>query len=161
MEDVGLTFNFEDGITVTGGGWKTEEGRSIPPDKFRKRVRDNFGIPEENCRDLYGMNESNLITFTCEGHYRHTLHSLLYPIVLDEKMEPVGFGEYGRYAFLDPLANSYPGFIVTGDRVKLMEHCPECNRPGPVIGPDVPRMPGSEGRGCAITMGKMLKEAGE
>jgi len=159
MEDAGLTFNFEDGITVTGGGWKTEEGRSISPDKFRKRVRDNFGIPEENCRDLYGMNEGNLITSTCEGHYRHTLYSLLYPIVLDEKMEPAGFGEYGRYAFLDPLANSYPGFIVTGDRVKLMEHCPECDRPGPVIEPPITRMPGSEERGCAQVLGKMLEEA--
>ena len=30
---------------------------------------------------------------------------------------PAEYGESGRFVFLDALAESYPGFIITGDKV--------------------------------------------
>jgi len=77
-------------------------------------------------------------------------------MVLDEEFKQVEYGEWGRFAFLDAAAMSYPGFIVTGDQVRLLEHCPVCDRPGPVLEPEVKRAPGEEIRGCAEEMRSML-----
>ena len=68
----------------------------------------------------------------------------------------VDYGEYGRFAFLDATAYSYPGFIITGDRVRMLEHCPVCDRPGPVLEPEVKRVKGEEVRGCAEEVRRML-----
>jgi len=51
---------------------------------------------------------------------------------------------------------SYPGFIISGDRVRLLEHCPVCERPGPVLEPEVKRERGEEMRGCAEEVRRML-----
>ena len=59
------------------------------------------------------------------------------------------YGEWGRYAFLDASAQSYPGFIISGDRVRMFEHCPVCDRPGPVLDREIERAKGEEVRGCA------------
>jgi len=62
---------------------------------------------------------------------------------------PAEYGEWGRYAFLDASAQSYPGFIISGDRVRMFEHCPVCDRPGPVLDREIERAKGEEVRGCA------------
>jgi len=77
-------------------------------------------------------------------------------MVLDEEMEPLGFGETGRFAFLDPAGYGYPGFIITGDRVKLLEECPKCGKSGIVIESEVTRMKGAEGKGCGNLMRDLM-----
>lgn len=158
IEEKGLHFNIEKGMVVTAGGWKTFGGIEIPAEKFRERAEKIFGMPTSNCRDIYGMAECNALYLSCEGHYKHVPHSILYPMVLDEESDPVGFGEYGRFAFIDPLANSYPGFIMTGDRVKILEHCPVCDRPGPVICEDISRMGRVQDRGCGAALARMFSQ---
>jgi hypothetical protein len=69
-------------------------------------------------------------------------------MVLDKEFKPMGFGQWGRFAFLDAAATSYPGFMVTGDLVKMLERCPVCDRIGPVLEPEVRRAVGEEMRGC-------------
>jgi len=158
IEQKGLKFDIQKGVVLTAGGWKTFSGFEIPGEKFRSRVNKIFGIPQENCRDIYGMVENNALHVSCEGHYKHVPHSIVYPMVLNEDSEPLGYGEYGRYAFLDPLANSYPGFIMTGDRVKILERCPVCNRPGPVICEEISRLSGIQDRGCGAALARMFSE---
>ena len=158
IEERNLKFNFERGMVVTAGGWKLFTGIEISEEKFRNRVNKLLGIPEENCRDIYGMVECNALNVSCEGHYKHIPHSVIYPLVLDEESEPVNYGEYGRFAFLDPLANSYPGFIMTNDRVKILEHCPICDRPGPVVCSDISRFSGLQDRGCGAVLAHMLSD---
>jgi hypothetical protein len=158
IEKKGLKFEIENGMIVTAGGWKTFSGFEIPGETFRKRIYDIFGIPKENCRDIYGMVECNALNVSCEGHYKHIPHSILYPMVLDQDSEILGFDKYGRFAFLDPLANSYPGFIMTGDRVKILERCPVCNRPGPVVCEDISRLSGVQDRGCGAALARMFSE---
>lgn len=158
IEKKGLKFDIEGGFVVTAGGWKTFSGMEIPGKELRGRIEKYLGIPQDNCRDIYGMVECNALNVSCEGHYKHIPHSILYPMVLDENSEPIGFDEYGRFAFLDPLSNSYPGFIMTGDKVKILEHCPVCDRPGPVIVGDVSRMSGIQDRGCGATLARMFSE---
>jgi hypothetical protein len=147
----GKHFDFgERGNVATGGGWKINEYARVPHVDFRKQVQDVLGIPETRCLDLYGMVEANGFMTQCpEGHYLHIPYTYFKPFVLDSNLLPAGYGEWGRFAFLDALAQSYPGFIISGDRVRMLERCPVCDRPGPVLEPEVERAKGEEVRGCA------------
>jgi Acyl-protein synthetase, LuxE len=147
------------GSLMTGGGWKTLGNQVISAEHFRQRVEDVFGIPETRCRDLYGMVEMNAMLSTCrEGHYYHIPYTWLKPFVLDHTLTPVGYGEWGRFAFLDALARSYPGFVMTGDQVRLLEHCPVCDRPGPALDRVIKRMPSEDMRGCAEELRRVFNQ---
>jgi hypothetical protein len=93
-----------------------------------------------------------------EGHYLHAPYTYYKPLALGDDLMPIGCGEWGRFAFLDALAQSYPGFIISGDRVRLLEHCPVCDRPGPVLEPEVRRAKGEEVRGCAEELRRILAQ---
>jgi len=158
LEKEGKSFNFgERGGVATGGGWKIQEQNRVPFIDFQKQVEEILGIPGKYCLDVYAMVEGNGWMVHCpEGHYLHVPYTYFKPMVLDEGFNQVDYGESGRFAFLDSAANSYPGFIVTGDKVKLLEHCPVCDRPGPVLEPEVKRVKGEEIRGCAEEVRRML-----
>jgi long-chain-fatty-acid---luciferin-component ligase len=158
LEREGKSFEFgERGAVLTGGGWKISEEKRISPADFWKRVEEMLGIPETRCFDMYGMVEMNMAVFTCsEGHYFHVPYTWLKPLVLDKGLAPAGYDEWGRFAFLDGLAWSYPGFIMTGDEARMLEHCPVCDRPGPVLEPEVKRAPSEEVRGCAEELRRLL-----
>ncbi|MBC7129007.1 MAG: hypothetical protein H5T45_04670 [Thermoplasmatales archaeon] len=160
MIERGESFDFgENGAVLTGGGWKIYEDKRMPVKDFRERVEHLFGIPQENCVDLYGMVEANAFMVHCpEAHYLHIPNTYIHPMVLDENGEEVGYGEEGRFAFLDGLALSYPGFMVTGDKVKIHETCPACGRNSPVLEPEIERIKGEEIRGCAEEMRKLMFE---
>jgi len=164
LEEMRKGFNFgKHGFVITAGGWKIFENRRVPDREFRKRTEKVLGIPEENCLDIYAMVECTAAMIQCpQGHYFHIPYTHLYPLVLNEHYEPVGFGKEGRFAFLDPLARSYPGFIITGDKVKMLERCPVCDRPGPVLEPNISRISGEGDRGCNEEMRMMLsRDLGE
>jgi hypothetical protein len=147
----------ERGAVLTGGGWKVHERRRMPEEEFRRDLQETLGIGPERCLDLYGMVEGNGWMTQCpEGHHLHIPTSFIYPMVLDEEYKPVGYGEYGRYAFLDGSMYSYPGFVITGDRVKMLERCPHCGRPGPVLEPGITRVSGKDSRGCSEEVRSML-----
>ncbi len=154
----GKSFDFgERGRVRTGGGWKVNENVRLSHADFRKQVQDVLGIPEKDCLDCYGMVEGNGWMLQCpEGHYLHTPYTFYKPLVLDKDLLPAGYGEWGRFAFLDALAQSYPGFIISGDEARLLEHCPVCDRPGPVLEPEVQRAKGEEVRGCAEELRRVL-----
>jgi len=158
LQKEGRGFDFsERGGVVTGGGWKAYEGVRVPVSDFRKQVEKVLGIPEKYCLDIYGMVEGNGWMVHCpEGHYLHSPYSYYKPLVLDSEYKPVGYGEWGRFAFLDAAAFSYPGFIMSGDKVRMLEHCPVCDRPGPVLEPEIQRASGEEIRGCAEEVRRML-----
>ncbi|MBN2345113.1 MAG: hypothetical protein JXO51_01900 [Candidatus Aminicenantes bacterium] len=158
LQREGRAFAFgERAMIGTGGGWKTHEGRRLPLADFRARVERTLGIPGRLCLDGYGMVESNAFMVHCpEGHYLHVPHSFFEPLVLDNDQRPLPRGEWGRFAFLDASAASFPGFILTGDRARLLERCPACDRPGPVLDPEVRRLDGEEARGCAEEVRRLL-----
>ena len=160
LQKEGTSFDFgERGRVGTGGGWKTNEDQRIPHADFRKQVNDVLGIPETRCLDVYAMVEGNAMMLQCpEGHYLHVPYTYYKPLVLDDSLMPTGYGEWGRFAFLDASAQSYPGFIISGDRVRLLERCPVCDRPGPVLEPEIERAKGEEVRGCAEELRRVLAE---
>jgi phenylacetate-coenzyme A ligase PaaK-like adenylate-forming protein len=157
LKNQGQSLDFDGrGVVFTAGGWKKNESNRVPSDEFRGQVAEVLGIPPERCFDIYGMVESNGWMVHCpEGHYLHAPYSYFKPLVLGDDLKPVGYGEWGRYAFLDGAALSYPGFIITGDMVRMLEHCPVCDRPGPVLEPEVKRAPGQDIRGCADEVRRM------
>jgi hypothetical protein len=157
MKKDGKSLNLKTSQILTGGGWKAEENKRPPEETFRKKVEEILGIPQNQYHDVYAMSECSSVFLSCEGHYKH-VPPVIYPFVLDENLNPVGYNQVGRFAFLDPLPESYPGFIITGDRVKLLEHCPVCNRQGPVLDIEVTRLPGVEGRGCAAVMAELMQQ---
>ncbi|RLF42009.1 MAG: hypothetical protein DRN12_01675 [Thermoplasmata archaeon] len=147
----------ENGGVGTGGGWKIHEHQRLPVSEFRKEVEEYLGIPSKYCLDIYAMVEGNGWMVHCpEGHYLHVPYTYYKAMVLNENFEPVDYGETGRFAFLDAAAFSYPGFIITGDQVKLLERCPVCDRPGPVLEPEIKRAKGEDVRGCAEEVRRML-----
>jgi phenylacetate-coenzyme A ligase PaaK-like adenylate-forming protein len=156
MKTEGITHQLEDSQVLTGGGWKAEEDKRAPEETFREKVEEILAIPQHNYHDVYAMSECSSVFLSCEGHYKH-IPPVIHPLVLDDDLQPLGYDESGRFAFIDPLPTSYPGFIITGDHVKLMEHCPVCNREGPVLDIEVTRMPGVEGRGCAAVMAELMQ----
>jgi long-chain-fatty-acid---luciferin-component ligase len=160
LQKEGRSFDFgERGVVETGGGWKEHADVSIPHANFRKRVQDVLGIPESRCLDNYSMNEVNANMISCpEGHYLHTPYTYFKPLVLGDDLTPMGYGEWGRFAFHDALAQSYPGFIISGDRARMLERCPVCDRPGPVLDPDVQRAKGEEVRGCSVVVRRVLEQ---
>ena len=93
-----------------------------------------------------------------EGHYLHIPINYYHAMVLDDEFKPVGFNEWGRFAFMDGTTYSYPGFIITGDKVRMLEECPVCGRPGPVLEPEVSRLAGKEMRGCAEEVRRMISK---
>jgi len=155
IEASGKDLRLGEGWTVGtgGGGW---QGVSL--ENLYSRIERVLGIPSENCRDVYGMAEKVCAFPSCEGHYYHIAYSLIQPFVLDDNFEAVGYGELGRWAFIDPVPIAYPAYVMSEDRVKLLENCPVCGRPGPVLSPPVSRMPGLEEGGCAAMMRKLMKE---
>jgi len=156
--DISLSLGTYGGALVTGGGWKIFEDRRVSEQEFGALAGETLGIPSERYVDVYGMSEMNGLAISCEGRYKH-LHPWIYPMVLDDNEGMLGYDEWGRFAFLDPVANSYPGFIITGDRVRLLEECPACGRTGVVLDSDISRMAGSEAKGCANLMrGLMANE---
>ena len=154
----GKSFDFSDrGAILTGGGWKIQENHRMPFEDFRKRMQEVLGINTEYCLDLYGMVEGHGWMVQCqEGHYLHIPYAYYHPLVLDDEFKPLGYGEWGRFAFLDGSTFSYPGFIISGDKVRMLEHCPVCDRPGPVLEPEVTRASGKEMRGCAEELRHMI-----
>ena len=161
LQNEGKRFDFgERGTVVTGGGWKAFENARSPLANFRKLVDHVLGIPETRCMDCYTMCESNGMMVQCpEGHYLHAPYTYFKPLALDDALTPIGYGESGRFAFLDAVAGSYPGFIISGDHVRLLERCPVCDRPGPVLEPEVRRAEGEEVRGCAEEVQRVLAES--
>ncbi|MBI4590201.1 MAG: hypothetical protein HY725_15315 [Candidatus Rokubacteria bacterium] len=142
-----------------GGGWKLLHERPLSEPELRMFAVQVLGIPSGQIHDMYGSTEClGLCGLSCESGYKHVPHSVLHPLVLDERMEPVGDREWGRFAFLNPLTQAYPGFIVTGDRVRLLSRCPACDRTGPVLEPEITRIQGAEDRGCANIVRQILAE---
>jgi hypothetical protein len=154
MEKRGMRFNLEDGINLSMMGWKSHLGQEMNEEEYKEKVKKLMGI--NTFVHTWGQNECNAYYSSCEGEYLHIPHSVTYPMVLDENFEPMDYGEWGRLAYLDACGNSYPSFIITADKVKLLEHCPVCDRPGPVLDHHISRVTGVEDRGCAAILSRIL-----
>ncbi len=149
----------ENSHLVAFGGKKGFGRADITNENLIKEMEEVFELPKKAFIDGYALDESNMQAMSCEHGYIHIPHSIVKPMVLDDEMKPLPYGEEGRFALLGAVGNTWPEFIATEDKVKLLEHCPECDLPGPVMA-SITRMPGAEERGCAVAIANVLKKSG-
>ncbi len=138
-----------------GGGWKTFEGEKIERPRLIEMVKACFGIEERYIFEGYSMTELNISMMRCPAG-RYHLPPMIEPVIYNEELMPLAGDQLtGTFGYLDPYATSYPGFIISGDVVTMInEKCP-CGRIGPAITGEVSRAAGREVKGCGGIMGDM------
>jgi hypothetical protein len=141
-------------IILCGGGWKSFAGETVAREVLIGMLTDSLSIPPETVMEGYSMTEINMLTLRCE-HGRFHIPPVIEPVVFDEALEPLeGNDVTGIFGFMDPLAVSYPGFIVSGDYVRFVDEECACGLSGPAL-TEIGRMPGSEVKGCGGIMGSV------
>lgn len=137
-----------------GGGWKTFAGEAIERSTLEELLQNVLGVPKEMVFEGYSMTEINMLMLRCPQGLFH-IPPLIEAVVLDDELRPLrGTDVRGAFGFMDPLALSYPGFIVTSDHVHMVEEVCGCGLAGPAI-KEIGRLPGSEVKGCGGIMGSM------
>lgn len=141
-------------VVMTGGGWKTFSGEKIEQGVLNQRIAETFGIPVRHVIDGYSMAEIHGVVPRCE-HGRYHIPPLLECMVVDDELRPIrGKDVTGTFAFMDPFAVCYPGFIVSGDRVRMVdEECP-CGTHGLAF-TEIGRAAGREVKGCGGVMAQI------
>ena len=130
---------------------KTFEGEKIERNELVQMITDAFNVPSELIIEGYSMTEINGILAMCENGRFH-LPPIIEPVILDEELVPQqGEDLKGAFGFLDPFAISYPGFIISGDNVRLQDGKCDCGMYGPGL-TEVGRAPGREVKGCGGIM---------
>jgi hypothetical protein len=138
-------------MVMTGGGWKTFSGEKIEQHVLHDMIAEAFAMPVNCVVDAYSMAEVHGVVPRCE-HGRYHVPPVIEAMVVDEQMRPMtGKDLTGTFAFLDPFALSYPGFIVTGDRVRMIDEPCACGIHGPAF-TEIGRAPGREVKGCGGVM---------
>ncbi|WP_028316087.1 hypothetical protein [Desulfatibacillum aliphaticivorans] len=137
-----------------GGGWKSFDGNRIPEEELLELIGESLGIERNFIAEGYSMTEIQGLMLRCpEGRYHIPPH--FETVILDPGLRPLGGDDVtGTLGIIDPFAESYPGFLITGDHVRRVnEPCP-CGRGGPAI-ISIARSPGREVKGCGGIMAKI------
>jgi hypothetical protein len=139
---------------VTAGGWKSAV--PVAAEQLEEDVARALGIPPARQVDTYSTSECNCVLIRCrEGRYHAP--PLLELVALDDLLLPVaGDDVFATIGFLDPFAASYPGFIVTGDRARLIRGRCACGLAGWSIASAIERAPGYVARSCAGALASVL-----
>jgi hypothetical protein len=139
-------------LVLFGGGWKSFSGETVGHDELVKSISGSLGIPPEMVLEGYSMTEINVLMLRCE-YGRFHIPPLIEPIIYDDELEPIeGPDIRGRFGFLDTIAVSYPGFVISGDAVHLVDSECQCGLSGPAI-LEIGRASGHEIKGCGGIMG--------
>jgi hypothetical protein len=137
-----------------GGGWKSFTGEAVKRENLVKMISDSFDLPEENILEGYSMTETSVLTVRCKCGRFH-IPPIIEPVILDDELNLVdGKDRSGIFGFLDPLAVSYPGFIISGDYVHMVDGECLCGLGGPAL-VDIGRAKGREVKGCGGIMGSI------
>jgi len=138
-------------LVLFGGGWKAFTGERISRDDLVTLIAENLGLPAHRILEGYSMTEINTFMLRCD-YGRFHIPPLIEPIILDEQLTPVeGKDLRGTFGFLDPLAVAYPGFIISGDEVHLVDSDCPCGLTGPAV-IEIGRARAREVKGCGGIM---------
>ncbi len=154
LKKLNKKIDLSSGVLIHGGGWKKLINEAVSREKFKKRLKDVFGITRVH--DYYGMVEqTGCIYMECE--YGH-LHASVFSDVITRRsidFSPCSPGEAGIIQVLSLLPESYPGHsLLTEDKGIILgeDDCP-CGRKGKyfeICG----RIKNAEIRGCSDTYEK-------
>ena len=141
-------------LVLFGGGWKSFTGEAMDHDSLITLLTDTLEIPPQMVMEGYSMTEINMLMLRCR-HGRFHIPPIIEPVIFDKELSPAeGTDIRGVFGFLDPMAVSYPGFIITGDYVHLIDGECDCGLTGPAV-TEIGRVSGSEVKGCGGVMGSI------
>jgi hypothetical protein len=152
INDLGQPVSLRPGsLALFGGGWKSFTGERIPRDELVAQMSQSFGLAPERILEGYSMTEISTFMLRCD-HGRFHIPPLIEPVILDAAWQPLaGSDVRGVFGFLDTLAISHPGFLVSGDEVRLVDgDCP-CGLTGPAV-LEIGRARAREVKGCGGIM---------
>jgi hypothetical protein len=147
-----LQISLKDGsLVLFGGGWKSFTGERISRQELVTMMAVNLNLPSDRILEGYSMTEMNAFTLRCD-HGRFHIPPTIEPILFNQDLSPMeGNDLHGIFGFLDPLAISYPGFIISGDEVHYVDgDCP-CGLRGPAV-TKIGRASAKEVKGCGGIM---------
>lgn len=142
---------------ITGGGWKSNENRSLNRQDFNQLIMDTFQLDNVNqIRDTFNQVELNTCFFEDEFQRKH-VPPWVYARALDpETLKPVADGELGLLSYMDASSTAYPAFIVTDD-IGIVR---EIREPDPYPGVTVEivrRLNTRAQKGCALSMASFIQ----
>jgi hypothetical protein len=141
-------------LVLFGGGWKSFAGEAISRNTLVDMLTETLNILPQMVLEGYSMTEINVLMLRCE-HGRFHVPPVIEPVISDEELNPLeGSDVKGTFGFLDPLATSYPGFIISSDYVHMVDGKCDCGLAGPAI-TEIVRLAGSEIKGCGGIMGSI------
>jgi hypothetical protein len=139
-------------LAVIGGGWKTFTGEAIDRQEMGNKISSSLNIPLEMILEGYSMTETSVLTLRCK-YGRFHIPPVIEPVIFNDALNPIeGDDIRGAFGFMDALATSHPGFIISSDYVHMVNSPCECGLVGPAI-LEIGRLPGAEVKGCGGIMG--------
>jgi hypothetical protein len=142
----------EGSVALIGGGWKSFIGEAISRDSLINKINDTLNLKPEMILEGYSMTETSALTLRCE-YGRFHIPPIIEPLIFDEALNPLqGDDIRGAFGFMDTLASSHPGFIISNDFVRMVNSDCKCGLTGHSL-LEIGRMPGSEIKGCGGIMG--------
>jgi hypothetical protein len=141
----------EGSLVLFGGGWKSFTGERISREELITMMATNLKLPPDRILEGYSMTEMNAFTLRCD-HGRFHIPPTIEPAIFNEDLSLMeGDDLHGIFGFLDPLAISYPGFIISGDEVHFVDgDCP-CGLSGAAV-TEIGRASAKEVKGCGGIM---------
>ncbi len=134
-----------------GGGWKAFSGEQISREALVQLISETLGLAPAQIVEGYSMVELNIMNVRCDEGRFH-IPPLIEPLLFDEELLPMEIEEgRGIFGFLDPLATAYPGFLITGDMVRMVNGQCACGLEGPAI-TEIGRAVNRDVKGCAGVM---------
>jgi hypothetical protein len=141
-------------ILLFGGGWKSFSGEAMDREQLVLSLSWTFGLPPEDIMEGYSMTEISVLMLRCQ-YGRFHIPPLIEPVIFDDELKPLAGAELsGTFGFLDSLAASYPGFVISGDHVHLVSEVCACGLAGPAI-TEIGRAERRGIKGCGGIMGSL------
>jgi hypothetical protein len=142
----------EKSFALLGGGWKSFAGQTVSRDLLVDMICKVLNIKPEMVLEGYSMTETSALTLRC-SYGRFHIPPTIEPLVFDKGLTPMeGDDLWGAFGFMDALATSHPGFLISNDYVHMVSSQCQCGLCGPAI-LEIGRLPGSEVKGCGGIMG--------
>ena len=152
-----MDFSANDNYIITAGGWKRHVHLMIDRKQFNEQVRKAFGMSNTyGIRDCLNLVELNSVIFECEQQCKHLPPWLLVRILDPDTLQEVKDGEEGLIAYLDPMAQSYPGFVLSDDFGYINPLPCKCGSSGRLLN-ITRRVARVEDRGCALKMDRDIE----
>jgi hypothetical protein len=142
----------EKSLAVIGGGWKSFTGEALDRESLVDMISSILNIQPDMILEGYSMTETSALTLRCK-YGRFHIPPIIEPVVFDAALNPLeGDDIRGAFGFMDTLASSHPGFIISNDYVRMVNSDCRCGLCGYAL-LEIGRLPGSEVKGCGGIMG--------